>query len=373
MHAELRWCVFPLYSVTCRNRVIASVIRQNPMAESIDLTPDQMRFLGVEWELTRKPRKDGYFLSFGKCDAAMIELHDKLPEDFDPSSIDKRYYERHGGPTLLAIRCLDPDDPILKVATQIIAHIQQKLKSDPEYTPSDAGIAEELSISKWESYLACALMSTTGILPHWSSGSRERHEYRLNYDFARRILSFDSMDNYLDVLQESAPENDDPSHDLKQFAQDRELPAPQSRKVFLVHGHDNSMKESVARFFERLDFEPIILHEQASCGDTIIEKFERHADVSYAVVLLSPDDIGAAKSNADDLQQRARQNVVLELGYFVGRLGRARVCPLVRGTLEVPSDFHGVVYIPFEGEAWKIHLVKELKYLGFEVDANKAF
>jgi predicted nucleotide-binding protein len=146
-----------------------------------------------------------------------------------------------------------------------------------------------------------------------------------------------------------------------------------SRKVFVVHGHDNEMKESVARFLERIDFEPIVLHEQASGGDTIIEKFERHADVAYAVVLLSPDDVGAVKAKADTMQPRARQNVVLELGYFVGRLGRPHVCPLVRGPLEVPSDFHGVIYVPFEGEDWKIHLVKELKHLGFDIDANKAF
>lgn len=146
-----------------------------------------------------------------------------------------------------------------------------------------------------------------------------------------------------------------------------------TRKVFVVHGHDNEMKEAVARFLERLDFEPIILHEQASGGDTIVEKFERNSDVGYAVVLLSPDDLGASNHKSDELQPRARQNVVLELGYFVGLLGRPCVCPLVRGPLEVPSDFHGVVYVPFDGEDWKIHLVKELKHLGFAIDANKAF
>ena len=145
------------------------------------------------------------------------------------------------------------------------------------------------------------------------------------------------------------------------------------RKIFVVHGHDNEMKQTVARFLERLDFEAIILHEQASGGDTIIEKFERNSDVSYAVVLLSPDDVGAEKDKKDELQSRARQNVVLELGYFIGRLGRSHVCPLVRGPIETPSDFHGVVYVPFEGEDWKFHLVKELKHLGFDIDANKAF
>ena len=95
--------------------------------------------------------------------------------------------------------------------------------------------------------------------------------------------------------------------------------------------------------------------------------------MSYAVVLLSPDDVGAASDKRDKLQARARQNVVLELGYFIGKLGRSHVCPIVRGQIEAPSDFHGVVYVPFEGEDWKFHLVKELKYLGFDIDVNKAF
>lgn len=143
-----------------------------------------------------------------------------------------------------------------------------------------------------------------------------------------------------------------------------------TRKIFVVHGHDNEMKLEVELFLKDIDFEPIILHKQASAGDTIIEKFERNADVSYAVVLLSPDDVGAAKDKQDSLQPRARQNVVLELGYFIGKLGRTHVFPLKRQSVEIPSDFSGVVYVSFE-EDWKMKLIQELKHLGFEVDANK--
>lgn len=145
-----------------------------------------------------------------------------------------------------------------------------------------------------------------------------------------------------------------------------------ARRIFVVHGLDNEMKATVARFIKQLDFEPIILHEQASSGDTIIEKLERNSDVSYAIVLLSPDDVGAVESKKDELQYRARQNVVLELGYFIGKLGRSHVFTLVRKQVEFPSDFQGVVYVPFDGEDWKLRLIKELKHLGFEVDANKA-
>ena len=133
-----------------------------------------------------------------------------------------------------------------------------------------------------------------------------------------------------------------------------------SRKVFVVHGHDEIARESVARFLERIGFEAIILHEQANRNRTVIEKVEAHGDVGFAVVLLTPDDEGCTKG--DTLRPRARQNVILELGYFVGRLGRERVSVLRRGEVEIPSDFGGVVYEPFDpSRGWKSKLAKELE------------
>ncbi|MDE0150479.1 MAG: nucleotide-binding protein [Rhodospirillaceae bacterium] len=146
------------------------------------------------------------------------------------------------------------------------------------------------------------------------------------------------------------------------------------KKVFVIHGHDDSARESVARFLEKLELKPVILHEQPNKGRTIIEKFEDHADVGFAVVLLTPDDIGAAVKNRDKLRPRARQNVILELGFFLGRLGRERVCPLVKGDVETPSDYDGVVYTKLdEADGWKMKLVQELKAAGFDIDANRAF
>lgn len=143
-----------------------------------------------------------------------------------------------------------------------------------------------------------------------------------------------------------------------------------SRKVFVVHGHDEAAKEAVARFLERLDFEAIILHEQASKGRTVIEKIEAHGDVGFAVVLLTPDDIGGLAGAST--QARARQNVILELGYFLGRLGRSRVSAFRKGDVEVPSDFGGVVYENFDRSgAWKQALGKELAAAGFDIDWDK--
>ncbi|MDR3510529.1 MAG: nucleotide-binding protein [Caulobacteraceae bacterium] len=160
--------------------------------------------------------------------------------------------------------------------------------------------------------------------------------------------------------------------ELPQIATDRQRQTDQaaSRKVFVVHGHDEAAREAVARFLTVAGFEPIILHEQPNQGRTVIEKVVAHGDVGFAVVLLTPDDSGAAQGQP--LQDRARQNVLLELGYFISRLGRERVCALKKGEMELPSDFGGVVYEPFDAAgAWRQSIAKELQAAGYEVDWNK--
>ena len=148
-----------------------------------------------------------------------------------------------------------------------------------------------------------------------------------------------------------------------------------SRKVFIVHGHDGELKEQVARFLEKLDFQPIILHEQPDKGQTIIEKLGSNTnDIGFAFILLTPDDVGAVKSEAEKLNPRARQNVVFEHGLFVAQLGRSRVCALLKGGVEIPSDLSGVLYkeVPEKGgvESIKFDLVQELRAAGFDADAN---
>lgn len=145
-----------------------------------------------------------------------------------------------------------------------------------------------------------------------------------------------------------------------------------TRRVFVVHGHDGELKQAVARFLERLGLEPVILHEQPNLGRTLIEKFEKNADADYAVVLLTPDDIGYPANQEEQAKPRARQNVILELGYFVGRIGRGKVCALHRGDVEIPSDLHGVVYVPVDpAEGWKLKLGAELKHSGMDIDLNR--
>jgi predicted nucleotide-binding protein len=151
--------------------------------------------------------------------------------------------------------------------------------------------------------------------------------------------------------------------------------APQpSRRVFLVHGHNDGLLHEVARFLERLQLTPIILREQPSCGQTIIEKFVEFADVGYAVVLLTPDDRGGtAKMSFEQQQPRARQNVIFELGYFLGRLSRNRVTALHTPSVEIPSDYSGVAFVAVDDRgAWRLELAKELKAAGLNIDMNLA-
>ena len=144
-------------------------------------------------------------------------------------------------------------------------------------------------------------------------------------------------------------------------------------EVFIVHGHDDEAKVTVARFVENLGIEATILHEQANRGQTIPEKFEEHAsEAGFAIILLTPDDVGASKDERDNLKPRARQNVVLELGYFWGRLGRERVCVLYKEEVELPSDMQGILYVPMDNfDGWKHKLAREMKQAELPVDLNK--
>lgn len=141
-------------------------------------------------------------------------------------------------------------------------------------------------------------------------------------------------------------------------------------KVFIVHGHDGEAKQRTARFVEKLGFKAIILHEQASRGKTIIEKIEEFTDVGFAIVLYTPDDLGNIKEKAEkgELRPRARQNVVFEHGFLIGKIGRSNVIPLVSGDMELPNDISGMIYLT--DDSWQVDVAKEMKAAGYEIDFN---
>ncbi|MFA6009209.1 MAG: nucleotide-binding protein [Desulfobacteraceae bacterium] len=186
--------------------------------------------------------------------------------------------------------------------------------------------------------------------------SNEYDEYALRVGHIQGLIAKSEATDMLRATNQSTPY----------------LGTAETRKVFVVHGRDNEAKESTARFLEKLALNAIILHEQPNSGRTIIEKFEVYSgDVVFAVIILTPDDIGGLNEIPHELKQRARQNVILELGYFVGRLGRTNVCALHKGDIELPSDYQGVVYIEMdEMGAWKTKLAQELVQAKVPIDLN---
>jgi len=141
--------------------------------------------------------------------------------------------------------------------------------------------------------------------------------------------------------------------------------------VFIVHGRDDLAKTEVARFVEKLGFEAVILHEQVSSGKTIIEKIEEYTNVGFAIVLYTPCDQGGL-AGGSQRKFRARQNVVFEHGFLIGKLKRENVCALVKDDVEIPNDISGVVYISFDNHAaWRLAVAKEMRQAGYAVDMNK--
>lgn len=159
----------------------------------------------------------------------------------------------------------------------------------------------------------------------------------------------------------------------KQTARSSSL-AP-TNKIFVVHGHDYALKTEVESFLIDIGLEPIVLHKKPDEGQTIIEKFEKHSDVGYAFILLTPDEI-AYTIEQDKLndaernkEKRARPNVIFEFGYFVGKLGRNRVCCLYKGEVELPSDLGGLLYKKIDDKvnAQAYDIIKELKAAGYQI------
>jgi predicted nucleotide-binding protein len=180
--------------------------------------------------------------------------------------------------------------------------------------------------------------------------------------------------NALQSLLETLPYDEEPFPTQPQHPSDQGAAtvAPQG-PIFLVHGHSDVTVHHVVRVLREATGRAVtVLREMPSGGRVVLEKFEEHAaSAAYAVVLLTADDEGHAKTDSDS-KPRARQNVVFELGFFFAQLGRKRVAVLRDPEVEKPSDLDGLVYIEIDpNEAWKHKLIKELKAVGIEVDFSK--
>jgi predicted nucleotide-binding protein len=235
---------------------------------------------------------------------------------------------------------------------------------------------------KWKSYsseLLSRLFDDTSLSEKFDDSDRHGAYFIGDTSFADKVQDFkgdmqlcinnlESLYERLELIPELNPITVSSVHEPEIVSTSNIV----KRKVFVVHGHDNGSKQSAARFIENMGLEAVIFHEQHDGGDTIIEKLERVSDVGYAIVLLTPDDMGHAKGNPEKSQSRARQNVIFEWGYFTPKLGRKNVFALLKDDVEFLSDMQGVLWTKMDDdEAWKFKLARELKVAGFEIDASR--
>ena len=209
------------------------------------------------------------------------------------------------------------------------------------------------------------------------SGNDEPYLGNLNFSeisarLRRSIRAMRTYANLEEISSELLVNSAESSSNTEKFSEP--LSSEKTRnKVFVVHGHDESMLHQVMRLLGDLGLEGVVLREQASKGKAIFEKLEYYSNVNFAVVLMTADDIGSSNEEASKSKYnpRARQNVIMELGFFVGKLDRANVCVLKETGVEEPSDILGIVYVPIDpAAAWRLTLGKELREAGFKIDLN---
>lgn len=194
-----------------------------------------------------------------------------------------------------------------------------------------------------------------------------------NYDLANEIKDFtEKFNTKVEFLKSLHKKN----QLLKSSALDQNHTEEVESKigkthVFIVHGHDELVRQETARFIEHLELNPIVLHEQASSGMTVIEKIEKYSNlVAFGIILYTPCDIGSKSGHENESKFRARQNVVFEHGFLIGKIGRENVAAMVKGDIELPNDISGVVYISMEND-WKLAIAKELRKSGYQIDMSK--
>lgn len=205
----------------------------------------------------------------------------------------------------------------------------------------------------------------------------QSHEYEQFYDISFSLLIFTSYtqeSDYIEVCRDGLEEAililSDYLEEMKENdTEETEVVNYDFSKVFIVHGHDSQLKESVARLVDRQQhIEAIILSEQRNRGKTLIEKLEKHSDVGGAICLFSADDVGREKDEKRG-KARARQNVVFEAGYFMGKLGRDHIIIIADKAVELPSDLNGILYT--DKENWKHDVLAELEEMGYDIDFSK--
>ncbi len=235
-----------------------------------------------------------------------------------------------------------------------------KINKLAEYANTPDDFDDSFFIERWQRKVEAFLREAIG---------QDVLDRFMDHDCPNKWDAFAAQTGYLNALVCEFHQTSESKSENVQGISDKTIDHGHSKKVFVVHGHDNEEKEKVSRFIEKVGLKAIVLHEQPNEGLTVVEKFERHSAVTFAVILLTPDDMAYNTNTPENICPRARQNVVLELGYFLGKLGRSRVCALHKGGIEIPSDIQGVLYIELDPhDAWKSKLAQEFDRADLKID-----
>lgn len=267
------------------------------------------------------------------------------------------------------------------------ARLQERIEKGVELKKCRIETRETLDIlsnaySKWNSFnseLLKRLFTTNEMAEEydqWGIVVRSRQEPSLGEmitgiykNIDKKMHRLDSIVERLELIPISEADKAELPTQQVTSAQSR------TKKVFVVHGRDESAKTNLEIFLHEVGLEPVVLHRQADEGLTIIEKFEKHSDVGYAFILLTPDEIAylavedSKLENERNKEFRARPNVIFEFGYFVGKLGRSRVCCLYTGNVTLPSDVSGMIYKRYENSIEEVaySITKDLKASGYSI------
>lgn len=322
------------------------MIKRNKKVLIIDDTPEDFKFL-KEWAESMNfivlPADDKGFDTSGKT---IIKGHEKIISaiksndicNFVTKQIDANYKN------IELILCDIMLGSNYSGGNEVVKHIRNhKVKNFPEWTSR----VPIYGVTQYEALLSDIIKDGADDVFTKTQLKNKNHEKSIRRKISKSVEEFEKYCTKKEIVN--------------------------NKKVFIVHGHNDAIKQEVARTLEHLKLKPIILHEQPNKGRTLIEKFEANgSDVGFAIILLTADDVGRLnidKTREKDNKPRARQNVVFEMGYFMSLLSRSHVVVLYEENVEKPSDISGILYIPYN-DAWKLELVKELKACGYNVSAD---
>jgi predicted nucleotide-binding protein len=328
-------------------------------------------------------------------DLILYTSKDRIFSMFEPESILEKHRRRNFQASLKMLNdCIDhlefgkefPKKDIRKEIESIKASESPKISMIPDLDEEEKGLELDEERPKTDESERMESLEEpesqkVSIVP---SQEEEKRELELEKELLKPDISkrMETMETSLSGKSPMAPVQEKEKRELQV---EKELSKPDvgkriesmetlaSRKVFMVHGQDEEKKEAVARLLTKLDLEPVILHEQPGQGMTLIEKFEHYADVGFAIIILTGDDYGYPKGKPEESKPRPRQNVVFELGFLMGRFKRNCVCALHEEGLELPSEYQGAVFIPYDaGGLWKLLMARAMKMANVAIDLNKA-